>query len=155
MTKYLVVCLLMLANSCFSQDKVFFENVRVFDGEKVVESVNVLIADGKIADIGKDVAPGEGVAKVGGSGKTLLPGLIDCHTHAFFEGQLNQAAIFGVTTELDMMSVPQNAAIFRKQQADGKANTRADLYSAGAAVTVKKGHGTQFGFPVATLDDEN
>ena len=78
--------------------------------------------------------------------------MIDSHTHVWLESQLKQAAIFGVTTELDMMSVPENVAMFRKQQADGKANDRADVYSAGAAVTVAGGHGTQFGFAVPTVD---
>ena len=68
------------------------------------------------------------------------------------ESQLKQAAVFGVTTELDMMSIPENVAMFRKQQAEGQANDRADVFSAGAAVTVAGGHGTQFGFAVPTVD---
>ena len=67
--------------------------------------------------------------------------MIDSHTHIWMESQLKQAAVFGVTTELDMMSIPENVAVFRKQQSDGKANDRADVFSAGAAVTVVGGHG--------------
>lgn len=148
-------CLLLLFSAVCHADNagLFFENVRVFDGEKVFDSVDVLVADGRIAAIGKDLYTPAAVTKIDGAGKTLLPGLIDCHTHAHSHPQLNQAVLFGVTTELDMMSMPQLSASFRKQQSDGKANDRADLFSAGFAVTVDGGHGTQFGFKVPTIDD--
>ena len=40
---------------------------------------------------------------IDGTGKTLLPGLIDSHTHVW-PGSLESAIVFGVTTELDMFS---------------------------------------------------
>ena len=45
-----------------------------------------------------------GAKVIDGKARTLLPGLIDGHTHAFFPDHLKQAAIFGVTTELDMFT---------------------------------------------------
>ena len=128
------------------------ENVGVFDGERVLGNQYVLIQADKIASIGaQSPAVAADTLRVDGAGKTLIPGLIDCHTHAFFSLHLQQSAIFGVTTVLDMMSIPRVAAVYRQQQIDGKANDRADYFSAGAAVTVKDGHGTQMGFPVPTL----
>ncbi len=41
---------------------------------------------------------------IDGTGLTLLPGLIDAHTHTFGVSGLQQALIFGVTTELDMFT---------------------------------------------------
>ena len=134
------------------QNATYFQNVDLFDGENSSKATNVLVVDGKIHSIGKNVKPLAGALVVGGTGRTLLPGMIDCHVHVFFDTQLAQAAMFGVTTELDMMSVPRVAANFRSQQSGGLADDRADMLSAGAAVTVKSGHGTQFGFPVPTLD---
>jgi hypothetical protein len=131
---------------------ILFDNVMVFDGEALSGPSDVLVHDGKIAAIGNDLPCPEEGQTIDGAGKTLLPGLIDCHTHAYFPLHLQQAAVFGVTTELDMMSVPRVAAGFRRQQAEGKANGRADFFSAGAAVTVAKGHGTQFGFAVPVLE---
>jgi imidazolonepropionase-like amidohydrolase len=129
----------------------FFKDVILFDGEKVVGRTNVHIEDGKITAIGPEVEQRFGDEVVDGSGRTLMPGMIDCHTHVWFESHLNQAALFGVTTELDMMSSPAAMKMFRSRQKRSKANDRADVYSAGAAVTVKGGHGTQFGLPVPTV----
>ncbi len=142
---------LALSSQVRAQDSFFFENVTVFDGQRKIESTNVLTEGGKIKDLGTNVKSLERSIKIDGTGKTLIPGLIDSHTHVWMESQLQQAALFGVTTELDMMSVPENVAMFRKQQTDGKASNRADAFSAGAAVTVLGGHGTQFGFAVPTV----
>ena len=141
-----------LSNFGIAQESILFENVAVFDGQRRIDATNVLIEGGKIKAVGKEVKGPESSKKISGTGKTLMPGLIDSHTHVWMESQLQQAAMFGVTTELDMMSVPENVAMFRKQQVDGKANDRADVFSAGAAVTVKGGHGTQFGFAVPIVD---
>ncbi len=147
-----VTGLTCLTNASTAQESLFFQGVNVFDGIKKIESTNVFVADGKIAAIGADLQPTVDCKTIDGAGKTLLPGMIDCHTHVWFDTHLQQAALFGVTTEMDMMSVPMAGASFRRQQAEGKANNRADFFSAGAAVTVDGGHGTQFGFPVPTLD---
>ena len=143
--------------SCFtsvalSQEPLFIENVAVFDGERRIEQTNVLVIEGRIHAIGPTVSGVEGSRTIDGQSKMLLPGLIDCHTHTFNEEHLREAACFGVTTELDMMSIPEFASLMRRQQILGKASERADFFSAGAAVTVKGGHGTQFGFEVPTLD---
>lgn len=41
-----------------------------------------------------------------GTGQTLMPGLIDAHTHVHGPDVLRQALVFGVTTELDMSTMP-------------------------------------------------
>jgi imidazolonepropionase-like amidohydrolase len=87
---------------------------------------------------------------VDGRGKTLLPGLIDAHTHTY--GDANKAALaFGVTTELDMFSLPETGRAARAEQAAGRAQDRADLYSAGVLVTVAGGHGTEYGLTIPVL----
>jgi imidazolonepropionase-like amidohydrolase len=111
---------------------------------------DVLVLDGRIAAFGPEVkAPGDAV-KIEGRGKTLLPGLIDSHTH-IYPGALQQALAFGVTTELDMSSDPKLDAEMRDEQSDGKGLDRADLRSAGTLVTVPKGHGTEYGVEIPTI----
>lgn len=134
-------------------ESTFFNSIDVFDGSRRIEQTNVLVVDGKIDSVGAKVEPLADSVIVEGKGRTLLPGLIDCHTHTYAEQQLRDAIAFGVTTELDMMSMPRMAAVLRQRSDDPDANPRADFFSAGAAVTVSGGHGTQFGFPVPTLDN--
>lgn len=129
------------------------KSVRVFDGESTIDSSDVLVIDGMIAKMGQGIEPSDDVELIDGTGMTLLPGLIDCHVHAYFAGQLKQAAEFGVTTVCDMMSMPYGAAGMRSAQEKDGAPNRADYLSAGAAVTVEGGHGTQFGFKVPVLEN--
>lgn len=125
--------------------------VRLFDGEKVVPRATVVFSSaGTILAAGPGVEAPAGAEIVDGTGRTLLPGLIDCHTHAF-PGTLERALVFGVTTELDMFSAQSWAAAMRRAQAEGKAHDRADLFSAGTLATAAGGHGTQFGLPIPTL----
>lgn len=128
------------------------KDVRLFDGSGVVERTSVLVRDGKITDIGADLSAPVGATVVQGAGRTLLPGFIDAHVHAFGDA-LARALVFGVTTELDMFTDHQQAAQWRREQKSASgAPTRADILSAGTMVTAPKGHGTQFGMPIPTLD---
>lgn len=127
------------------------KDARVFDGERMHVKTNVLVKNGIIESIGADVTAPGGVAIIAGAGKTLMPGLIDAHTHAF-ENALERALVFGVTTELDMFTAHQAAAAWRaEQQAPGGATGRADIYSAGTLITAPKGHGTEYGVLIPTI----
>lgn len=129
------------------------EHVRVFDGETVHNDATVVVRGDRIAAFGPagETAVPEDAERVDGHGRTLLPGLIDAHTHTFGDA-LERALDWGVTTELDMFSAAAVAQTLREEQARGEATDRADLFSAGTLVTVKGGHGTQFGLPIPTLD---
>jgi imidazolonepropionase-like amidohydrolase len=123
---------------------------RVFDGERVVPLADVLVHDGRIAAVKRSITPPAGATVVDGAGKTLLPGLIDAHTHTFGDA-LHQAIVFGVTTELDMFTEHHFAAAMRSEQVAGSADDRADLFSAGTLVTAPKGHGTEYGMEIPTI----
>jgi imidazolonepropionase-like amidohydrolase len=125
-------------------------NARVFDGDVVWPRATVVIDGDHIAAIGPDVSPPAGAAIIDGTDRTLLPGLIDAHTHASGDA-LERAVIFGVTTELDMFADPTFAANMRSEQQKTRVTTRADLRSAGVLVTAPGGHGTEYGFSIPTL----
>jgi imidazolonepropionase-like amidohydrolase len=131
----------------------FFRNVRVFDGQAARGPLNVLVRAGKVEDIAADLQPPPSADLIDGANRTLLPGLIDCHTHTFASEMLQQALIFGVTTELDMFTSHEFAAEMRREQAAGQADSRADLFSAGTLATAPGGHGTQFGMAIPTLTE--
>jgi imidazolonepropionase-like amidohydrolase len=127
-----------------------FHHVRVFDGTRSFGERDVLISDGKIAAIAANISAPSGATVIDGTGETLLPGLIDSHTHTWGDA-LQQALVFGVTTELDMFTDPNFAASMRAEQKKGNVANRADLYSAGILATAPHGHGTEYGVAVPTL----
>jgi imidazolonepropionase-like amidohydrolase len=131
---------------------VVIKNVRIFDGATVIPTGAVIIEGGKIKSVGKTVAAPDGAEIIDGTGHTLLPGLIDSHTHVY-GAALKQAVMFGVTTELDMFSDHRAAAQMRKEQSEGKAADRADLFSAGTLVTAPGGHGTEYALKIPTITD--
>jgi imidazolonepropionase-like amidohydrolase len=145
------IAVLLFAFTATAQNVILFHDARVFDGTRVLEKTDVLVRGGVIAAVGKDLAAPEGAQIIEAGGKTLLPGLIDSHTHVFGNA-LEQALIFGVTTELDMFTDATFARSMREQQKEGKAGGRADLFSAGTLVTAPGGHGTEYGLPIPTIE---
>ena len=125
------------------------QDVRVFDGKAVHERRSVLF-DGAVvvdADFRGSVPPGARIVR--GAGRTLLPGLIDAHTHAF--KQFDLPVLFGVTTQIDMFTAVPIMQEARRSMGAGQNAGRADLFSAGILATAPNGHGTQFGVPIPTL----
>lgn len=93
------------------------KDVHLFDGfEAHQRPKSVLVAGGEIrqiADFISDVA-GDAVV-IDGKGYTLLPGLIDAHTHVFRGVEEARGALAaGVTTLFDMHNVPANAMYMKK-----------------------------------------
>jgi imidazolonepropionase-like amidohydrolase len=99
--------------------RTLFSGARIVDGTGADPSeADLVVADGRIADIGRGL---DGDERVDLAGKTLLPGLFDCHTHVvissvdtmrnlqtpfsyrFFEAVRNLAATLraGITTVRD------------------------------------------------------
>jgi imidazolonepropionase-like amidohydrolase len=156
--KALVLPALALAGSLVStaraQDAprpIVITNVRIFDGTRVIPKGTVVFQGREIKAVGENVAvPKDALEVIDGTGQTVLPGLIDSHTHAF-GAALERALVFGVTTELDMFTDPGLAKTLREEQAKFGAPDRADLFSAGILATVPGGHGTEYGFTIPTL----
>ena len=139
-----------LAPEAASGQDFAIRDVRVFDGQRVIESATVLVRAGVIETVAVDAPVPASLEVVDGTGKTLLPGFIDSHTHSSGDA-LEQMLALGVTTALDMFTEHTWAAARRKEQASGQAVARADLFSAGTLITAPGGHGTQFGLEIPTI----
>ncbi|HEV2174831.1 MAG TPA: amidohydrolase family protein, partial [Nitrospira sp.] len=126
------------------------KGARVFDGRALIPSNMVVVENGRIRDVGRMLAHHPDGELIDGTGCTLLPGLIDSHTH-LVPGALRQALTFGVTTELDMGTDCKIAADVKRKQADGELLDSADLLSAGTMITAPGGHGTEYGYKVPTI----
>ncbi len=124
---------------------VAFVGVDVFDGAAWIDDA-VLVAGDRIVAVGRDLAVPAAATRVEGAGQSLLPGLIDAHVHVQNQGDPKQALAFGVTTEIDMFTMPEVAASVRESS-----RTRADVISAGILATSPGGHGTEYGIPIPTL----
>ena len=70
------------AAPALAQEATLIEGARVFDGTGAAAKVqDVLVSGGTILSVGKGIDAPEGVTRVDGRGKTLIPGLHDLHTH--------------------------------------------------------------------------
>src|SRR5450432_291054 len=126
-------------------------DVNIFDGFRLLPRKTVLIRDGIISAIGENLAIPVDAQVIDGTGQTLLPGLIDAHTHVFFASSLRQALMFGVTTELDMFMDYRIARGIKQRQATDQQLDMADLRSAGTLATARRGHGTEYGMSIPTI----
>jgi len=120
--------------SAFAEKVTAITNARIFDGEKVIESRNIVIQGETIIAVGGDIPANATI--IDAEGATLLPGLIDAHVHTSVGG-LRDALHFGVTTELEMNGdfTERGRAIQLKNVDDV-----ADVRSAGTAITAPGGH---------------
>ena len=102
-------------------------DVLLFDGESFHESVDVVFDEGRISQLGSKLDLPAGIKKVDGRGHTLMPGLIDAHTHVYGSA-LTDALAFGVTTELDMFSSVQQVQRARTVRDNLSSTRSADLF---------------------------
>jgi imidazolonepropionase-like amidohydrolase len=143
------------ANLAFSagdvERPIAITDVRIFDGEKVLNRATVVIDNGKITAVGEKTMVPPNADIISGEGKTLLPGLIDAHVHVWSQDSLKQSLIFGVTAVVDMFTSVQFMADTKKAQAKGRAGDMAYMISPGILVTAPDGHGTEYGVPIPTI----
>ena len=145
----------------------YFADITVFDGARVRAHQGVLVDRDRIVWTGPHArAPRDARAarEVGGPGRALTPGLIDCHVHLCFDGGADFAAeAAGLTPALGAIKGTVNA---RKHLANGVTTVR-DLggigiielagaieagvvpgprvIPAGSALTITGGHGHSIG----------
>jgi imidazolonepropionase-like amidohydrolase len=140
-----------ITNQIFNKNFII-SNVNVYDGFEFQSNVSVQIKDNEIFKIAKTIEDPSGVSTLDALGKTLIPGLIDSHTHTYGRA-LVDAINFGVTTELDMFTLPQFATDKIKNRDNLDNILEADLFSSTILVTTKKGHGTEYGFDIPVLEN--
>jgi len=152
---FLIACLaakfsLAAARSDDINNRVFvIRNARIFDGEKIISTNSVAVVDGKIAAVGNDIATPPSAQIIDATGDTLLPGLIDSHVHIWLRDLLRMGLVTGVTTELDMYMRWEEAQRWKEEESRG-AYDIADFRSAGTAIAVTGGHGTEAFLPPLT-----
>ncbi|MEX1098397.1 MAG: amidohydrolase family protein [Planctomycetales bacterium] len=75
-----------------TQGNVLIQGGTVLTGAgETLEGASVLVRDGKIAAVGKDIEKPEGdIAVIDAAGRYVIPGIIDTHSHIMIEGGVNE-----------------------------------------------------------------
>ena len=86
----LIVFVAIFSAAAYAQDdapkRTLFTNVNVFDGfaDELAMDTDVFVEGNVISEVGQGLSS-EGATVIDGGGRTLMPGLIDMHTHVTFE----------------------------------------------------------------------
>jgi imidazolonepropionase-like amidohydrolase len=148
--KRLALVVLLLATPAFAQSTLY-EGARLIsgDGKPAIERSAFLVENGTITRVGRqgEVQPPNGATRVDLTGRTVMPTLIDIHTHTGFQRgatyvpqnygretiveDLNRALRFGVSAVVSEGIDPGDAAFkIREDQAAGRLGG-ARLFTAG------------------------
>jgi imidazolonepropionase-like amidohydrolase len=146
------ICISSCTNYDSTKYDLIIQNVNFFDGDSVIPSATVLVQENTVKEIivNKNTAF-EGANVIEGKGKTIIPGLINAHVHAWRNKHSRESVKSGVLTMLDLFN-GDLAAIDTLRKSGDTSRYFAYYYSAGFTVTVPKGHVTQFG-SVPTISD--
>jgi imidazolonepropionase-like amidohydrolase len=97
-------------------------NVVPMTSERITPDATVLVRDGRITAIGRNVAVPAGTREIDGRGKYLVPGLADMHTHLYSDGAVPDSAApaelgvmvaNGITAIRLMIGTPEHLALRR------------------------------------------
>jgi len=82
----LVVWSLPFSTLAQSRNAVLIKNGTVMTAIRgTLENTDILIENGKIAKIGKNIAAPAGAKVIDATGKYVTPGIVDCHSHTMLE----------------------------------------------------------------------
>ncbi len=105
--------LFLLTGALAAAPVTIIQNATVITVTKGTYQGSVVIRDGKIAEAGEKVQAPAGARVIDASGKYLMPGIIDCHSHiaadAINEGSVSVSSMVGIADVLN----PEDVAIYR------------------------------------------
>jgi imidazolonepropionase-like amidohydrolase len=77
-----------------SDDVTLIQNATILTVTKgTIEGGSILIRNGKIAQVGKNIRPPQGAKVIDAAGQFVMPGIIDCHSHIAVDGSVNEGSI--------------------------------------------------------------
>ncbi len=77
-----------------------------------IQAGNIIVRGGKITAVGANAAIPAGMRVIDGTGKFVMPGIIDAHSHAALEGGINEGAE-SVTPEVQVQVRNDDPVIYR------------------------------------------
>ncbi len=147
-----LIFIIVFISACNSKDDIIIQNVKLFDGDRVIDNATIIINDNVVEKIiTNEESSNKGETVVDGNGFTIIPGLINAHVHAFERQHSEEAVKAGVLTLLDLFNNKPVGADSLRNLGTSFSNY-AYYFSAGPTVTVPGGHGSQFG-PVPLISN--
>lgn len=108
-----ITILALLLSVVAHAETILIQNATVFPVTKPKFVGSVLIRDGKIVEVGEKLLTPAGATVVDGTGKFLMPGIIDCHSHmaadSINEGSVSVSSMVRIQDVLN----PDDIAIYR------------------------------------------
>ncbi len=104
----------LTSTSAQSKNEVLIRNATVMTAAKgTLENTDILIKDGKINKIGKNLKAGSNAQTIDATGKFVTPGIVDCHSHTMIDA-VNEFS-YSVTSMTRIRDVlnPNDIAIYR------------------------------------------
>jgi imidazolonepropionase-like amidohydrolase len=79
-----------------------------------IEHGSILIRDGKIAEVGANLAAPADATVIDGTGQYVIPGIVDCHSHIAIDGGVNEGgmAVSSIANIKDVLN-PDDIDIYR------------------------------------------
>ncbi len=79
-----------------------------------IEHGSILVRDGKIAEVGTNIAAPSGANVIDATGMFVMPGIIDCHSHIAIQGGVNEGSVSdsSMANILDVLN-PEDENIYR------------------------------------------
>lgn len=113
MKSYLTLALFFVSPLLAADAPVLIQNANILTVTKGTVKGSILLENGKIAAIADKVPAPAGAVIVDASGKYVMPGIIDCHSHimieAVNEGSVSVSSMVGISDVLN----PEDIAIYR------------------------------------------
>ncbi|MEX2116752.1 MAG: amidohydrolase family protein [Bacteroidota bacterium] len=89
-TRFLLVALIVCLPSLLFPQIIAIKAGKLIDGksDKPLEHATILVSGNRITEVGRNIAIPAGATVIDLSSATVLPGLIDCHTHVLLQGDI-------------------------------------------------------------------
>ena len=110
-----LISLVSLSAQTKKQNEVLIRNATVLTAVRgTLENTDILIQNGKIARIGKNLKASANANVIDATGKFVTPGIIDCHSHSMMDGSVNEFS-YSVTSMVRTRDIlnPNDVAIYR------------------------------------------
>jgi len=90
----LALCAVVLSATGTFAQTILIRNATVMTVTKgTIQNGSVLVQNGKISAVGKNLSAPADATVVDAAGKFLTPGIIDCHSHTAVEGSVNEGTV--------------------------------------------------------------